>query len=240
MKRFLFAAALLLSSVSGYAQLVQSSSLIVTKKALDPVARGYQSDVRIGVMSLGYHGQTTIEATYAGGYRFGNTLYIGAGVGVNYNTWSGQYVEPEHYGKHKQFGIPSAKITVPLFAQIRVYFLKSRISPFVDATGGVMLTSGGEVGYGYRGYYEGSEYRDEYEKTAKYGRSMGYGTLSLGVNYRMTDKSSVYLLVGGRLYGARVMQADEEFYHDVSPLPSSLNIGTRTSGGFYAAIGFTF
>lgn len=229
MKKLLFTALLALICASGYAQLVQSSSLIVTKKALDPVARGFQSDVRLGIYCLGYHDQTTIEATYAGGYRFGNTLFLGAGVGVNYNTWSGQYVDTDAYQYRKHFDIPSAKITVPVFAQVRVYFLKKRVSPFVDATGGVMITGKGEVLYGEYG-----------EKTAKFGRSMGYGTLSLGVNYRITNKSSMYLLVGGRLHGVRVMQADESFNPHDKNLPSSLNIGSRVGGGLYAAIGFTF
>lgn len=229
MKKLLFTALLALICASGSAQIVQSSSLIVTKKALAPVARGFQSDVRLGVYCLGYHDQTTVEATYAAGYRFGNTLFLGAGVGVNYNTWSGQYVDTDAGQSRKYFDIPSAKITVPVFAQVRVYFLKKRVSPFVDATGGVMLTGKGEVLYGEYG-----------EKSAKFGRSMGYGTLSLGANYRMTDRSSMYLLVGGRLHGVRAMQADEPFYPFDAELPSSLNIGNRVGGGLYAAIGFTF
>lgn len=235
MKKLLLTAALALSCASGYAQMVQTSALIVTKKALEPVKRGYQSDIRLGVYCLGFHDQTTIEATYAGGYRFGNALFIGAGVGVNYNTWSGQYIETDGYGTgigKNQFSIPSAKVTVPVFAQIRVYFLKKRVSPFIDATGGAMIAGKGEVVYGER-----------LDMAAKYGRTMGYGTLSLGFNYRMTSKSSMYLLVGGRMHGVRVMQADESFNpFTITPTnkPSSLNIGTRMGGGMYAAIGFTF
>lgn len=233
MKKLFLTAVLALLCASGYAQLIQSSSLIVTKKALEPVKRGYQSDIRLGVYCLGYHNQTTIEATYAGGYRFGNALFLGAGVGVNYNTWWGQYImdDGRRHG-NKQFCIPSAEITVPVFAQIRVYFLKKRVSPFIDATGGAMITSKGEVVYG-----------ESRNMTAEYGRTMGYGTLSLGVNCRMTNKSSMYLLVGGRMHGVRVMQANVDFNpFNLTPTnkPSSLNIGTRIGGGMYAAIGFTF
>lgn len=152
---------------------------------------------------------------------------------MNYNTWSGQYIETSSCDSYStQFSIPSAKVTVPVFAQIRVYFLKKRVSPFIDATGGAMITGKGEVAYG-----------EELDMTASYGRTMGYGTLSLGFNYRMTDKSSMYLLIGGRIHGVRVMQADESFNpFTLTPTnkPSSLNIGTRMGGGMYAAIGFTF
>ncbi len=242
MKKLLLSAALVLLCASGYAQLVQTSSLIVTKKTpkpkktLEPVKRGYQSDVRIGVyccMLSHESTQTTIEATYAGGYRFGNTLFIGAGAGVNTNTWSGQHIDLDGKYESTRFYISSARITVPVFAQIRAYFLKKRVSPFIDATGGAMITSNGEIAYG--------EYSNR--MTAKYGRTTGYGTLSLGVNYRMTDKSAMYLLVGGKIYGVRAMQADEWFYpYDLTPndMPSSLNIGTCIDYGMYAAIGFTF
>lgn len=54
MKKLLLSAALVLLCASGYAQLVQTSSLIVTKKALEPVKRGYQSDIRLGVYCLGF------------------------------------------------------------------------------------------------------------------------------------------------------------------------------------------
>ena len=64
MKKLLLTAALALSCASGYAQMVQTSALIVTKKALEPVKRGYQSDIRLGVYCLGFHDQTTICLLY--------------------------------------------------------------------------------------------------------------------------------------------------------------------------------
>lgn len=235
MKKLIFTALLALVCAGGYAQITSSSSLVITKKALDPVKRGYQSDVRLGTCytfdSYDSYGKTSIEATYTGGYRFGNTLYLGAGVGLNYNTRSGNFIQDEGCFDN-WFNISPAKLTVPLFAQARVYFSKNRISPFVDATAGAMIAGKSEITYGAGR-----------SMAARYGRTLGFGTLSVGVNCRMTDKTSMYLLVGGKLYGVRVLQADEPFYpFDLTPenLPASLNIGTRTDGGLYVALGFTF
>lgn len=236
MKKLFLTAALALLCASSYAQLIQSSSLIVTKKTIEPVKRGYQSDIRLSLLCFGEPDQTTTEITYAGGYRFGNALFLGAGVGVNYNAWSGQYVDPKSNhgdgGYSSAYDIPSAEITVPVFAQVRVYFLKKRVSPFIDATGGAMITSKGEIVYGKNN-----------DMTAKYGRTTGYGTLSLGVNCRMVKKSSIYLLVGGKMYGSRILRASSPFEpNDLTAdnKPSSLGIGTYYAYGIYGAIGFTF
>lgn len=233
MKKLIFTALLALVCAGGYAQITSSSSLVITKKALDPVKRGYQSDVRLATCpTFGPYDKTSIEATYTGGYRFGNTLYLGAGVGLNYNTRSGDFIEQAGGSFKSRFNISPAKLTVPLFAQARVYFSKNRISPFVDATAGAMIAGKSEITYGAGR-----------SMAARYGRTLGFGTLSVGVNCRMTDKTSMYLLVGGKLYGVRVLQADEPFYpFDLTPenLPASLNIGTRTDGGLYVALGFTF
>lgn len=114
-------------SICAHAQLVQSSSLVVTKRAMSPVQKGFQSDLRLGVTFGNIGEYIAPEITYTAGYRFGNTFYLGAGAGLIVNACSKMdkscfEKETNNYAKRYWY-LPSAMVTVPVFAHMRVYFL---------------------------------------------------------------------------------------------------------------------
>lgn len=234
-KILLFMVACVCFSVCAHAQLVQSSSLVVTKRAMSPVRKGFQSDLRLGVTFGNIGEYIAPEITYTAGYRFGNAFYLGAGAGLSVNARStkneGGFVRDTYGVETYHWYIQSAKVAVPVFAHMRVYFLNRRVSPFLDATGGVMFASKGRLIYG-----------ENKDMTCTYHRNMGFATLSLGVDYRLNDKRIIYFLFGGKIYGVSVLKAnDGGFLNPYTITPSrDISIGARIGAGIYVAVGFTF
>lgn len=234
-KILLFMVACVCFSICAHAQLVQSSSLVVTKRAMSPVQKGFQSDLRLGVTFGNIGEYIAPEITYTAGYRFGNTFYLGAGAGLIVNACSKMdkscfEKETNNYAKRYWY-LPSAMVTVPVFAHMRVYFLNRRVSPFLDTTGGVMFTSQGRFVYG-----------EDRDLTFTYPRNMGFATLSLGVGYRVDDQKTIYFLFGGKIYGVSALEADDGDFFNPYTITSSkpLSIGARVGAGIYMTVGFVF
>lgn len=112
------------------------------------------------------------------GYQLNPNLFIGAGLGLNfmdfpnyYYSWDGYYYDDD------------LDINIPIYANVRVNFLKTRITPYVDA----------RIGYAagdYDGFYFSSTLGCDFAITPKFDLyvSLGYTFLQpedeyIGYNY---------------------------------------------------------
>ena len=66
-----------------------------------------------------------VELTTAHGYSFGNGLFVGGGLGVDYGFYCVN-------GKNHS-------VFIPIFANIKYSFLNRTVSPFVDLRGGALI-----------------------------------------------------------------------------------------------------
>ena len=176
MKKILFAFILTLSAVSASAQLIQSSALITTKRKLPEIKAGYEQSIDLSYGTLMSYPHSYISATYIGGYRFDHRFFLGVGTGVNLAIARNS----ELVGKETTE--TSNLLNVPAYAHFRAYFLNKRCTPFIGVSLGAMLST--------------PRYATLALGKAKYGTCGLLFNPQIGVNYRMNEKSSIYLAVG--------------------------------------------
>ena len=182
MKKLLFLFAFLLIGVTAAeAQLISYSQTTRTKekKKLKPIEPGYQQTVALPVYIGGWGEGLFAGVVYEGGYRFNNTFYLGFGAGAEY-----VFIEPNHINYFSSdFGYSGGHCgmgdaSFPIYAVMRVYFLKKNFQPYLS------LAAGGKIGTG----------DDFWVHTPFKGFSKRYSTSSylfepaLGFDWRLTDK----------------------------------------------------
>ena len=121
-----------------------------------------------------------LGVSYIAGYRFNNMSYLGLGAGLNYF-----FNSPITQIKiNSSFGIPltNSQISIPIYAYFRINFINKQITPFFAISAG----------------YEFSE-----KKTTnldlcniEYNTSNIFVNPQIGVNYRISIKTSLYLALG--------------------------------------------
>lgn len=214
MKRFIISIAAILAVAAADAQLISSSSIVVTREKLPDVKRGYQQSV-----DLSYNSQidkkfgSSIDINYIGGFRFNNTFFLGLGTGLNLDVTDKSIPDIPYEDMH----LPVNLVNIPVYAHFRAYFLKTRWTPFFA------LSVGGRF----------SASRDLDLELGK----VQYSTIGvllnpqIGVNYRTGAKGNIYLSVGFR---GQTMPAVE------SVEASKVDLKNCFQYGVDAHIGFTF
>lgn len=204
MKKLLLAALFIigLSSVAsaqqkhGYSQ----TTYITEKKApkkLAPVEPGYQSTVSISCSFV--HDGNALFVEYIGGYRFNNTLFLGAGIGLGSSLEDSWIDEKSHavdsyYRSECKSIIMATGFAYRLYVNGRCYLSKTRLQPFLGAA------------IGFEGYKTQDGYIDYYCMDTDYyhkdGHKAGfYAMPEVGLNYRISNRTSTFLSIG---YGATI------------------------------------
>ena len=212
-----------LSTLAVHAQLIQSSSLITTVEKLKPVKRGYQSHVQFSYSMINPESRTLdLSAAYIGGFRFNNMFYLGAGAEIQYADCllNGALA----YGNEGY--MPRSEVFLPLFVHFRTYFLEKRVSPFFALSGGYAI-----------GFPNSKEFEYNGDKRVKYTCGTLFAEPTLGVNTRITHKTSLYLSFSYRIYGLPHMK-NVEWSNDSGY--KSFDVKQKTAGSLRLNIGVTF
>ena len=116
---------------------------------------------------------------YIGGYHFNNCIYLGLGTGVNLTqTWERTFID--------EVDLSSNLINIPVYAYLRTNFIDRRCSPFFAISAGYSFSTK-------------RNFTMPFNQHVKYRTSGILVNPQLGVNFRTTKKSSVYLAVGATL-----------------------------------------
>ena len=124
---------------------------------------------------------------YTAGYRFNNQIYLGAGVGANLNMNGGLATRSVTKLYNSNYLSPCL-ISVPVFVYFRANFIDRRCSPFFAVSAGANLSAKQTLAL------------DLYE--VKYSTNGAFINPQLGVNFRTTTKTSVYLSLGFQCFTA--------------------------------------
>ena len=119
MKRFIILAAALLCAVAANAQQLKTAQGITIetepepkpKKTLVPTERGFEQSVEVNIGSDADY--LIVGANYTAGYRFNNYIFAGGGAGLNFWSENGSAI-------------------IPVYANVRGYFMKTRLKPFAS------------------------------------------------------------------------------------------------------------
>lgn len=187
MKKHILTVLLLFVTVIANAQLSSSSSMIVTKTRhrLPPVEAGYGQHIDVSwgySLSYGDYNYMDVNISYIGGYRFNNTFFLGLGAELSYSfDGAGRVSFNNSYWLDELLPYPA--INVPVFAHFRVYFLKTRVSPYFA------LSAGGR--FSTKGNFE-----LESGSTVRYNTIGLYLNPSIGLNIRLNKSISLYFSCG--------------------------------------------
>ena len=120
---------------------------------------------------------------YIGGIRFSNLFFLGAGIGLNFHSFSDDFVldTTSDWDRYISGNCPENLVSVPLYLHTRLYFTHTRCQPFFALSVGGQIT-GLKTAKGYDEIY--------------YNPSCFMITPQLGVNYQLNDKASMYLTAG--------------------------------------------
>lgn len=135
-------------------------------------------------MPIGSDFSSNLGLSYTAGYRLNNAIYVGAGVGLNYFTNN----KPLQLAVDAPQGVvlsPSA-ISIPVFAYFRANFINGRFSPFFALAAGYELAG------------KQTLHLDLYD--VEYATSSFFVNPQLGINFRTTLTTSIYLAVGFQGY----------------------------------------
>ena len=185
MKKFLLILFMgVVSSHTVMAQLITSSQMITTEK-VEKQPLKYEQSVELSFYTFEGDkiGVTIIGVDYIGGVRFSNLFYLGAGIGINYNTYSGNLNLSSEGGNHYYYNdkyLAENPICIPLYLHTRFYFTRTRCQPFIALSLGGQFTT-----------YKKDEYYDW-----GYNPSCLFINPLAGVNYRLNDKVALYLDLG--------------------------------------------
>ena len=151
------------------------------KKLYAKQVTGYSSIVNLSYTVKTGHDYFGVD--YIGGYRFNNKNFLGIGAGIRYAfTAEALTMTDLNMGA----SLPGNSYVVPVFLYYRYNFLNGRFSPFLGLSAGANLTTRAVLHL---------ELCD-----VKYTTIGWFLDPQVGINYRITPKSSLYLSIGFNLY----------------------------------------
>ena len=162
---------------------------------------GFQQYVTAGwYMAFTYEEpfHSALNISYIGGYRFHDYFFAGVGAGLDVGT--GNIFRTVTKGDF--LALPMQLVRVPLFANLKAYFTKTKISPYLSFYAGARFSTS-----------KGLEVYDENEKleeVVKYGAIKPFFGAALGVNYRLSERRNIMFQVGFRLSN---MDSARELYN---------------------------
>ena len=183
-KILLLAIGLLLPIVAS-AQLITSAQTITVKEKKPAKPLHYEQSIEFTAATdfEDKGGDRSIYGLeYIGGVRFNNLFFLGAGIGINFHSFSHD-LDLSYHGAYGYYcpDAPENLVSVPLYLHTRLYFTDTRCQPFFA------LSIGGQI----TGRKNAKGYDDAY-----YNPSCFMLSPQLGVNYQLNDKTSMYLTVG--------------------------------------------
>lgn len=132
-------------------------------KAQNVARNCYRGFVDLGYsVGIGDYKFNRFEISTSQGYQFNPYIFLGAGVGFHFMP----YYEFTIWNTPHE--VRDRVIDIPLFANLHLNFTKTRVTPFVDAKGGVFVTNNGGA----------------------------YANASGGIRVAVNDKQAVSLSVG--------------------------------------------
>lgn len=94
-------------------------------------AKGFESQVRVSFdEGVDYQKNFSFGADYIAAYRFNEIVRLGAGIGIDYVKL--RFEESTFISKYYEAYYESA-MAIPLFVNVKVDFMKRRVSPYMSA-----------------------------------------------------------------------------------------------------------
>lgn len=174
------------------------------KKTIDQITPGYQNIITLKYMYDIFSERKTEDfpgafcLDYIYGYRFNNTFFLGAGIGIKYEVdlrpYGDFYSESDYMNEDFCLG---REVTIPIFLHARAYLSKKRFQPFFAISAGAYIAlKNCDVRFYAPNYEYGAFkgytciYEDDYNTSSLFIEP------AFGVDYRLSSKHSISMMVG--------------------------------------------
>ena len=160
------------------------------RRSLEPVKRGWQQSLDLGYnMEFGDSFLSDVGVRYIGGYRAGNTFFIGIGVGADVVVVEREYSYYQD-NLYSHFCPAPSTIMLPVFLNMKFYMSKKICQPYFSLSGGARI-----------GVYkrQSLDLYSEYTliNSVQFSRSIYFAEPAFGLSFRASNRSSIYMQVGG-------------------------------------------
>ena len=194
--------------------------------------RGFQQQVSFGWWwTYSYNAYSALRFSYIGGKRFNDYFFAGVGAGLDIgvsNTYKpiakedrwGQYeINTEDRPEHD---LPMQSIAIPLFVNLKGYFTKTKVAPYLSFSAGARLSTGKKLEiYNEYGNYYGKQ---------RYGAFKPFFEVAAGVNYRKSADRNYTFQFGYYTHNIK------DFYGHLN----DFNLDNDWNHGFSMSVGMTF
>lgn len=177
----------------------------VELSAQAPVKKGYESSIDLGVqICSGNYYSFAPTVSYVGGYRAGEALFIGLGVGASYTTGSNFPQVENSFGEYGFYinhhtiddpavALPTPKLSLPVFLQMRAFITDSTIRPFFTLSLGTRISGKHTIGI-YEDTFSEQINIFEYKTLGLFAEPM------FGVNFNLSRKLGLNISAGVLLH----------------------------------------
>ncbi|MBQ2783642.1 MAG: hypothetical protein IJE99_01430 [Alistipes sp.] len=203
--------------------------------------RGFQQQVSFGwwwTESWEGPNYSALRFSYIGGRRFNDYFFAGVGAGLDIgvsNTYkpiakesvdywgdSCYYVEDAYGWYDHSTELPMQSIAIPLFVNLKGYFTKTKVAPYLSFSAGARLSTGKKLEiYNESGNYDGKQ---------RYGAFKPFFEVAAGVNYRKSADRNYTFQFG--YYTHNIKEFDGH--------SNDFDLYNEWSHGFSMSIGMTF
>ena len=122
----------------GFILLVTLLATVISVNAQNTSKNCYRGYIDAGYsFGVGDYEFGRFEINTSHGYQFNPYFFLGVGTGLHFMS------SYETSGMEIPLDIRESKVDVPIFVNIRCNFSKKKVSPFVDAKGGLFVTNSG-------------------------------------------------------------------------------------------------
>lgn len=228
-----------------YSQGVFTQTTIVTRTKIErpkrekpdtpkyDAKRGFQQQASFGWWWT-YSGEdknySALRFSYIGGMCFNNYFFAGIGAGLDIgvsNTYKANAYEskwgPYHVGGNiYDVALPMQSIAIPLFVNLKGYFTKTRVAPYLSFSAGARLSTGKKLMI-YDVY-------GNYENQLRYGAFKPFFEVAAGINYRKSADRNFTFQFGYYTHNVKFFDGRK----------GGFDLYNRWSHGFSMSVGMTF
>lgn len=173
---------------------------------------------------------SALRFSYIGGRRFNNYFFAGIGAGLDIgvsNTYKANVYETRRGSYdvrsiNDAVALPMQSIAIPLFVNLKGYFTKTRVAPYLSFSAGARLSTGKKLMF-YDVY-------GNYEDQLRYGAFKPFFEVAAGINYRKSADRNYTFQFGYYTHNVRVFDGWK----------GGFDLYNYWSHGFSMSVGMTF
>lgn len=197
--------------------------------------RGFQQQASFGwwrarITTFSTKPYSALRFSYIGGRRFNNYFFAGIGAGLDIgmsNTYKANAHErgrgDSTVGYDGYVGLPMQSVAIPLFVNLKGYFTKTRVAPYLSFSAGARLSTGKKL----KIYDVYGNYKDQ----LRYGAFKPFFEFAGGLNYRKSADRNFTFQFGYYTHNVKFFDGKEG---------GGFDLYNRWSHGFSMSVGMTF